>query len=121
MPMPAWILPAYVDFLPPGLLGAGLISLPPGRYPFPVLGPFAASLAAAQPVDAAVPIILGGLLFNGLGWMIAFLMFGLYVARLVSHELPAAPKRPGMFVAVWTRRKVLGLVATISPRGRGAL
>lgn len=77
--MPAWILPAY---------------------PFLVLGPLAAKLAASQPVDAAVPMIIGGLLFNGLGWMIAFLMYGLYIARLVAHELPDAPHRPGMFVAV---------------------
>lgn len=77
--MPAWILPAY---------------------PFLVLGPLAAKLAGSQPADAAVPMIVAGLLFNGLGWMIAFLMYGLYVARLVAHELPAPPKRPGMFVAV---------------------
>lgn len=77
--MPAWILPAY---------------------PFLVLGPLAAKLAASQPVSSAVPMIMAGLLFNGLGWMIAFLMYGLYVARLVAHELPAPPKRPGMFVAV---------------------
>lgn len=77
--MPAWILPAY---------------------PFLVLGPFAAALAGDQPTEAAIPIIIGGLLFNGLGWMLAFLMFGLYIARLVSHELPSAPKRPGMLVAV---------------------
>ncbi|KAJ4397679.1 hypothetical protein N0V93_001912 [Gnomoniopsis smithogilvyi] len=77
--MPAWILPAY---------------------PFLVLGPFAAALAGNQPTSSAIPIIIAGLLFNGLGWMIAFLMFGLYIARLVQHELPDAPKRPGMFVAV---------------------
>lgn len=77
--MPAWILPAY---------------------PFTVLGPLAAKLAASQPVESAVPMIVAGLLFNGLGWMIAFLMYGLYIARLVAHELPAPPKRPGMFVAV---------------------
>lgn len=77
--MPAWILPAY---------------------PFLVLGPFAAALAGNQPTSSAIPIIIAGLLFNGLGWMVAFLMFGLYIARLVQHELPDAPKRPGMFVAV---------------------
>lgn len=77
--MPAWILPAY---------------------PFLVMGPFAAALASDQPSASAIPIIVGGLLFNGLGWMLAFLMFGLYIARLVSYELPAAPKRPGMLVAV---------------------
>lgn len=77
--MPAWILPAY---------------------PFLVLGPLAAKLAASQPVDAAVPMIIAGLLFNGLGWMIAFLMYGLYIARLVAHDLPRPPERPGMFVAV---------------------
>lgn len=77
--MPAWILPAY---------------------PFLVLGPFAAALADDQPTESAVRIIIGGLLFNGLGWMIAFLTFGLYIARLVGHELPDVPKRPGMLVAV---------------------
>lgn len=88
--MPAWILPAY---------------------PFLVLGPLAAKLAVSQPVDAAVPMIVAGLLFNGLGWMIAFMMYGLYIARLVAHDLPRPPERPGMFVAVGPAGKPLAYVS----------
>ncbi|KAI0482744.1 C4-dicarboxylate transporter/malic acid transport protein-like protein [Xylariaceae sp. FL0804] len=77
--MPAWILPAY---------------------PFLVLGPLAAVLLYSQPSGAGTPIWLGGLAFNGLGWSITFIMYTIYVTRLVNSKLPEPSKRPGMFVAV---------------------
>lgn len=77
--MPAWIFPAY---------------------PFIVLGPLAATLEYHQPQHAALPILIGGLLFQGLGWMIAFFMYTLYWTRLVNQDLPEEAKRPGMYVAV---------------------
>lgn len=76
---PAWILPIY---------------------PFLVLGPLAGTLAKSQPTEAAIPILLGGILFQGLGWMVSIFMYTIYVLRLMSHELPPPPARPGMFIGV---------------------
>lgn len=77
--MPVWILPAY---------------------PFLVLGPLAATLEYSQPRTSALPILIGGILFQGLGWTIAFFMYTLYITRLVNSSLPEPSKMPGMFVAV---------------------
>ncbi|KAF2648806.1 C4-dicarboxylate transporter/malic acid transport protein-like protein [Lophiostoma macrostomum CBS 122681] len=77
--MPAWILPVY---------------------PFLVLGPLAAVLLYSQPQDRGLRILIGGITFQGLGWCVAFIMYTIYVTRLVNSELPEPGKRPGMYVAV---------------------
>ena len=77
--MPAWIFPAY---------------------PFLVLGPLAAELLYHQPYPSNLNILVGGVIFQGLGWMLALFMYTLYFTRLVSQDLPEGSKRPGMFVAV---------------------
>jgi tellurite resistance protein TehA-like permease len=77
--MPAWILPAY---------------------PFIVLGPLAGVLLYSQPKSAALPILIGGLMFQGLGWMIAFIMYTIYFTRLINSDIPEEPKRAGMYIAV---------------------
>lgn len=77
--MPAWILPVY---------------------PFLILGPLAAVLEYNQPQSSALPIMIGGICFQGLGWSIALIMYTIYVTRLVNSELPEPSKRPGMYVAV---------------------
>jgi C4-dicarboxylate transporter/malic acid transport protein len=77
--MPAWILPAY---------------------PFIVLGPLAGQLLYTQPQEAAIPMLLGGLMFAGLGWTIALIMYTIYFTRLINSQIPDEPKRPGMYIAV---------------------
>ncbi|KAJ9658047.1 hypothetical protein H2201_007942 [Coniosporium apollinis] len=77
--LPAWILPLY---------------------PFLVLGPLAATLEYSQPREAALPIMIGGIMFQGLGWTFALIIYTLYITRLISNQLPEESKRPGMYVAV---------------------
>ncbi|KAF2085401.1 C4-dicarboxylate transporter/malic acid transport protein [Saccharata proteae CBS 121410] len=77
--MPTWILPAY---------------------PFLILGPLASVLEYSQPQESALPILIGGIVFQGLGWCMSFFMYTLYFTRLISKSLPDEPKRPGMYVAV---------------------
>jgi tellurite resistance protein TehA-like permease len=77
--MPSWILPVY---------------------PFLILGPLAAELVKGQVQTRALPILLGGLCFQGLGWCVAFIMYTLYVTRLIGSEIPEPSKKPGMYVAV---------------------
>jgi tellurite resistance protein TehA-like permease len=52
--MPSWILP---------------------MYPFLILGPLAAALVKNQPQTSAMPIMLGGLCFQGLGWCFAYIIY----------------------------------------------
>ncbi|KAF2123373.1 C4-dicarboxylate transporter/malic acid transport protein-like protein [Dothidotthia symphoricarpi CBS 119687] len=77
--MPHWILPVY---------------------PFLILGVLGSSLLKDVSAGAGLPIFIGSLAFQGLGWTVAFFMLTIYVTRLVNSELPEAPKRPGMYVAV---------------------
>jgi tellurite resistance protein TehA-like permease len=78
--MPAWILPLY---------------------PFLVLGPLAGALLYSQPrPSSALPILIGGITLQGLGWSFAFIQYTLYITRLTSGKLPPEPQRPGMYVAV---------------------
>lgn len=77
--IPGWILPAY---------------------PLIVLGPLAAALVGDQPLQNGLNIWIGGLLFLGLGWILAFLMYTLYFTRLIVSKFPQASLRPGMYIAV---------------------
>ena len=69
-------------------------------YPFLVLGPLASVLLYSQPQSAGLTILIGGIAFQGLGWMFAFIIYTIYLTRLIEKDLPAEPKRPGMYVAV---------------------
>ncbi|KAK8068208.1 hypothetical protein PG996_007320 [Apiospora saccharicola] len=82
--MPTWILPAY---------------------PFIIMGPLAAVILSdnnQQPGQdqSAKSMLIGGIVFAGLGWSLAFIMYTVYFTRLISGALPKAKKRPDMFVAV---------------------
>lgn len=45
-------------------------------------------------------MVVGGTTLLGTGWMIAFLIYAIYVYRLMSFGLPTPNLRPGMFIAV---------------------
>lgn len=77
--VPAWILPIY---------------------PLLVTGPLAGVLLASQPTPNAVPIFVGGVLAQGLGWMIATFLYVIWFLRLFSADLPPPSARPGMYIAV---------------------
>lgn len=76
---PAWILPVF---------------------PIMLSGTFASLIAPDQPPAQRMPIIVAGVTFQGLGWMVSFLMYAAYVHRLMQFGLPAPNLRPGMFIAV---------------------
>ncbi|KAG9245271.1 voltage-dependent anion channel [Calycina marina] len=69
---------------------------------FPVMlsGTLAGAIAPTQATHQALPILLAGLTFQGLGLMIAVFFYSIYLGRLMSNGLPAPNKRPGMFIAV---------------------
>jgi len=62
-------------------------------YPFIVLGPLASVLLYSQPKSAAIPIRIVGLMFQGLGWMNALIIYTIYVTRLINSDMPEEPKR----------------------------
>ncbi len=73
---PAWILPIF-----PMMLGGVLASI----------------IAPGQDPMSCLTVIVGGLSFLGVGWMVAFMMFALFVHRLMQFGLPAPNLRPGKY------------------------
>ncbi|RAL09250.1 tellurite-resistance/dicarboxylate transporter family protein [Aspergillus homomorphus CBS 101889] len=77
--MPSWILPAF---------------------PIMLSGTIASVIAEQQPPRAAIPMIVAGTTFQGLGFSISFLMYAHYIGRLMETGLPSREHRPGMFICV---------------------
>ena len=63
-------------------------------------GTFAGAIAPDQEPAQRMPIIIARVTLQGLGWMVAFLMYAMYLHRLMQYGLPAPNLRPGMFIAV---------------------
>ena len=77
--MPVWILPIY---------------------PFIVAGPLAGILLGSQPPEHSFPMLVGGVMFQGLGWVVAHFMYTIFIIRLMSGELPDPRMRAGMYISV---------------------
>lgn len=77
--LPAWILPVY---------------------PFLMLGVLGSAILKNQSPSAGLPIFIGSIAFQGLGWTVAYFILTIYVTRLINSNLPSPPKRPAMYVAV---------------------
>lgn len=69
-------------------------------YPLLVVGTLAGTILPSQPPSASWKIFIGGITFQGLAWLISFLMYGIYMQRLMTSQLPSATVRPGMYVSV---------------------
>ncbi|SLM34710.1 Voltage-dependent anion channel [Lasallia pustulata] len=76
---PAWLLPIF---------------------PVMLCGTLASVTAGAQPSHHGIPIIIAGVTFQGVGFLVAVFMYSNYVGRLMSYGLPSPNTRPGMFIAV---------------------
>ncbi|PSN69615.1 hypothetical protein BS50DRAFT_292048 [Corynespora cassiicola Philippines] len=77
--MPSWLLPIF---------------------PVMLAGTIASVIAADQPVEARMPILVAGLGCQGLGFTVAILMYAHYIGRLMQVGLPNREHRPAMFIGV---------------------
>ncbi|CAM1509744.1 Fc.00g000790.m01.CDS01 [Cosmosporella sp. VM-42] len=98
---PAWILPIF---------------------PAMLVGTLAAAIAPSQSPENCLPILVAGVTYQGLGWIVASLVYPLYLGRLMQDGLPAPAMRPGMFIAVgpagYTTVAIIGMSRAI-PDGYG--
>jgi tellurite resistance protein TehA-like permease len=69
-------------------------------FPIMLCGTLASLMSPSQPPNQALPILLAGISFQGLGMLIAAFMYGPYISRLMTSGLPIPNTRPGMFIAV---------------------
>ncbi|KAH9874405.1 hypothetical protein IAQ61_003594 [Plenodomus lingam] len=69
-------------------------------YPLLVVGTLAGTILPGQSEDASWKMFVGGVFFQGLAWLVSFLIYGIYIQRLMTSNLPSPSVRPGMFVSV---------------------
>lgn len=69
-------------------------------FPAMLSGTIASSIAANQPREQALPILIGGITLQGFGFIMSLLIYAEYQYFLAKHGLPERAKRPQMFIAV---------------------
>lgn len=69
-------------------------------FPAMLVGTLASAIAKTQPPEHVIVMLVAGLSYQGLGMMVAIMMYGLYFGRLLTSGLPADLSRPAMFIAV---------------------
>ncbi|QSZ32398.1 hypothetical protein DSL72_001972 [Monilinia vaccinii-corymbosi] len=69
-------------------------------FPAMLVGTLASAIAKTQPIESAAQMLVAGLTFQGLGMIVAVMMYGIYFGRLLTSGLPADASRPAMFIAV---------------------
>jgi len=69
-------------------------------YPLLVIGPMAGTMIPSQPRGHALPMWIGAVMLQGLAWIVALMMYNMYMQRLMTSALPAPSTRPGMYVSV---------------------
>lgn len=45
-------------------------------------------------------VIIGGFIFQGIGFMVALMIYAAFIYRLMTQKLPTESVRPGMFISV---------------------
>lgn len=63
-------------------------------------GTVASAIAPAQPPSHRLPILVAGVAYQGLGWLLCLLLLPLFLSSLLIHGLGPASQRPGLFIAV---------------------
>ena len=89
--------------------------------PITLAGTIASVISEPQSPTHSIPMIVGGLTFQGLGMLVSILIYAQYIGRLMQYGLPAANLRPGMFIAVgpgsFTAVAVIGLARSLPQTG----
>ncbi|KAL9614892.1 MAG: hypothetical protein Q9167_000634 [Letrouitia subvulpina] len=87
-------------------------------YPLLIVGPHASILCKSLPPDQALDIIIGGFTVQGIGFLVAFMIYASFIYRLMTQKLPQASSRPGMFVSVgpsgFTVAGVVGMAESLA-------
>jgi C4-dicarboxylate transporter/malic acid transport protein len=83
-------------------------------YPLLVVGTLAGTILPSQPETPSWKIFVGAVLFQGLAWVVSFLLYGLYMQRLMTSSLPSPTTRPGMYVSVGPAGKSILLAYSLT-------
>jgi C4-dicarboxylate transporter/malic acid transport protein len=85
-------------------------------------GTVASAIAADQPLSQRMAIIVAGVAFQGLGWILCLFFLPLFVGNMLINGLGPADQRPGLFISVgssgYTIVALIGCAKAI-PNGYG--
>ncbi|KAL8957109.1 MAG: hypothetical protein Q9193_005531 [Seirophora villosa] len=87
-------------------------------YPLLIIGPHASILSSSLDPSDTLDIMIGGFTLQGIGFLVAFMIYSSFIYRLMTQKLPQASARPGMFVSVgpsgFTVAAILGMADSLS-------
>lgn len=69
-------------------------------YPLLVIGPHAGILSGLLPGIRCLNVIVGGFVFQGIGFMVSLMIYAAFIYRLMTQKLPPESLRPGMFISI---------------------
>ncbi|KAK6394814.1 hypothetical protein LTR65_001606 [Meristemomyces frigidus] len=69
-------------------------------YPLLVIGPHAGMLASKTSGSDALDIIIGGFIFQGIGFLVSLMIYAAFIYRLMTQKLPQESLRPAMFISI---------------------
>lgn len=69
-------------------------------YPLLIIGPHAGILSGRLGQAEAFGIVVGGFTIQGIGFLVALMIYASFMYRLMTQKLPQESARPGMFVSV---------------------
>lgn len=69
-------------------------------YPLLIIGPHAGVLSERLSGTQALDVIVGGYVFQGIGFMVSLMIYAAFIYRLMTQKLPQESLRPGMFISV---------------------
>ena len=69
-------------------------------YPLLIIGPHAGILSGRLRQAEAFEIIVAGVTIQGIGFLVALMIYASFMYRLMTQKLPQESARPGMFVSV---------------------
>ena len=85
-------------------------------YPLLICGPHASILAQHTEGTRALAIIIGGWVFQGIGFLVSLMIYASFIYRLMTQKLPRESLRPGMFISVGPSGFTIAGVVTMGQR-----
>lgn len=83
-----------------------------------IIGPYASILSKSLSRREALDITVAGFTIQGIGFLVAFMIYASFIYRLMTQKLPQANSRPGMFVSVgpsgFTVAGVIGMADSLT-------
>ncbi|KAL8939780.1 MAG: hypothetical protein Q9216_003167 [Gyalolechia sp. 2 TL-2023] len=87
-------------------------------YPMLLIGPYASILCKSLSREESLDITVAGFTIQGIGFLVAFMIYASFIYRLMTQKLPQQSSRPGMFVSVgpsgFTVAGVIGMADSLS-------